>query len=80
MFDRVFHSSRPGTPHPMCSEWEKVAPGWCFMIALSLNVGGVVRLMKLRYYGKPIHMHVKTINISYRYEPDIVLYFGTMAS
>ena len=42
------------------------------MIALSLNVGGVVRLMKLRYYGKPIHMHEKNINIRYRYEPGIV--------
>ena len=39
MSERFFRSNRPGYPHPVVSEWRSV-------IAVSLNVGGGVRLIK----------------------------------
>ena len=41
-----FLSKRPGYPHPVCSELEIVVSEWRSVIAVSLNVGGGVRLIK----------------------------------
>ena len=41
-----FRSNRPGYPHPVSSELEIVVSEWRSVIAVSLNVGGGVRLIK----------------------------------
>ena len=46
MSERFFRSNRPGYPHPVCSELELVATEWRSVIAVSVNVGGGVRLIK----------------------------------
>ena len=46
MSERFFRSNRPGYPHPVSSELEKVVSEWRSVIAVSLNVGGGVRLIK----------------------------------
>ena len=46
MSERFFRSSRPGYPHPVYSEMEKVVSEWRLLIAVSLNVGGGVRPIK----------------------------------
>ena len=46
MFERFFRSIRPGHPHPVCSELGKVASERRSVIAVSLNVGGGVHLIK----------------------------------
>ena len=46
MSERFFISSRPGYPHPVCSEVEIVASEWRLVIAVSLNVGDGARLIK----------------------------------
>ena len=40
-----FPSNWPGFPHPVCSELEKEVSEWRSVIAVSLNVGGGVRLI-----------------------------------
>ena len=54
MFERFFRSNRPGYPHPVSSELEIVVSEWRSVIAVSLNVGGGVRLI-----GKTVHVHAK---------------------
>ena len=47
MSERFFRSNRPGYLHPVCSELEKkVVSEWRSVIAVSLNVGGGIRLIK----------------------------------
>ena len=46
MSERFFRSNRPGYPHPVSSELEIVVSEWRSVIAVSLNVGGGVRLIK----------------------------------
>ena len=43
---RLPPSNRPGYPHPVCSELEMVVSEWRSVIAVSLNVGDGVRLIK----------------------------------
>ena len=40
-----FRSTRPGHPHPVCSELEKVVSDWGSVIAASLNVSDGIRLI-----------------------------------
>ena len=42
-----FRSNRPGYPHPVCSELEKVVSEWGSVIAVSLNVGGCICIIRL---------------------------------
>ena len=44
--ERFFRSNRPEYPHPVSSELEIVASEWRSVIAVSLDVGGGVRLIK----------------------------------
>ena len=44
MSERFFQSNRPGYPHPV--SWKIVVSEWRSVIAVSLNVGGGVRLIK----------------------------------
>ena len=46
MSEQFFRSNRPGYPHPVSSELELVVSEWRSVIAVSLNVGGGVRLIK----------------------------------
>ena len=46
MSERFFRSNRPGYPLPVSSELKKVVSEWRSVIAVSLNVGGGVRLIK----------------------------------
>ena len=46
MSEPFFQSNRPGYAHPVYSELEKVVSEWWSVIAVSLNVGGGVRLRK----------------------------------
>ena len=46
MSKRFFRSNRPGYPDPVSSELEIVVSEWRSVIAVSLNVGGGVRLIK----------------------------------
>ena len=47
MSERFFRSNRPGYPHPVSSELEKIVVAeWRSLIAVSLNVGGGVHLIK----------------------------------
>ena len=46
MSERFFRSNRPGYPHPVSSELENSGIRGRLMIAVSLNVGGGVRLIK----------------------------------
>ena len=46
MSERFFRSNRPGYPPPLSSELEIVLSEWRSVIAVSLNVGGGVRLIK----------------------------------
>ena len=46
MPERFFRSNRSGYPHQVCSELEKVVLRWRLVIAVSMNVGGSVRLIK----------------------------------
>ena len=46
MSERFFRSNRPGYPHSVSSELEIVVSEWRSVIAVSLNVGGGVRLIK----------------------------------
>ena len=47
MSERFFRSNRPGYPHPVSSELENSGVSeWRSVIAVSLNVGGGVRLVK----------------------------------
>ena len=46
MSEHFFRSNRPGYPHPVSSELELVVSEWRSVIAVSLNVGGGVRLIK----------------------------------
>ena len=45
MSERFFRSKRPRYPHPVCSELEIVVSEWPSVIAVSLNIGGGVRLI-----------------------------------
>ena len=56
MSEQCFRSNRPGYPHPVSSELELVVSGWRSVIAVSLNVGGGVRLIK------PAKMYMCTQN------------------
>ena len=53
MSERFFRSNRPGYPHPVSSELEIVVSEWRSVIAVSLNVGGGVRLI---ITGKTVHV------------------------
>ena len=44
--ERFFRSNRPGYPHSVSSELEIVVSEWRSVTAVSLNVGGGVRLIK----------------------------------
>ena len=44
--ERYFRSNRPGYPHPVCSELEIVISEWRSVVAVSLNIGGGVHLIK----------------------------------
>ena len=44
MSERFFRSNRPRYPHQVCSELEIVESEWPSVIAVSLNIGGGVRL------------------------------------
>ena len=44
MSERFFRSNRPRYPHQVCSELEIVVSEWPSVIAVSLNIGGGVRL------------------------------------
>ena len=46
MSEQFFRSNRPGYPHLVSSELELVVSEWRSVIAVSLNVGGGVRLIK----------------------------------
>ena len=46
MSEQFFRSNRPGYPHPVSSELELVVSEWRSVMAVSLNVGGGVRLIK----------------------------------
>ena len=46
MSERFFRSNRPGYPHPVSSELENSGIRVAVVIAVSLNVGGGVRLIK----------------------------------
>ena len=60
MFERFFRSNRPGCPHPVSSELEIVVSEWRSVIAVSLNVGGGVRLIK------PAKLYICTQNTTDR--------------
>ena len=57
MSERFFRSSRPGYPHPVCSQLEIVVSEWRSVIAVSLNVGGGFRLIK----PAKLHVHANTL-------------------
>ena len=63
MSERLFRSSRPGYPHPVSSELEKVV--WRSVIAVSLNVGGGVRLIK------PAKLYMCTRNTTNTMRTDV---------
>ena len=63
MSERFFRPSKPGYPHPVCSELENSGfrgggGGGRSVIAVLLNVGGVVHLIKT---GKTVHVHAKSL-------------------
>ena len=55
MVKRFFRSNRPGYPHPVSSELENSGIRVGSVIAVSLNVGGGVRLIK----PAKLHVHAK---------------------
>ena len=65
MSERLFRSSRPGYPHPVSSELEKVVSEWRSVIAVSLNVGGGVRLIK------PAKLYMCTRNTTNTMRTDV---------
>ena len=69
--ERFFRSNRPGYPHPLSSELKIVVSEWRSVIAVSLNIGGGVRL--LNQTGKTVHVHAKHYkhNEDERTAPDV---------
>ena len=66
MFERFFRSNRSGYPHPVSSELEIVVSEWRSVIAVSLSVGGGVRLIK------PANLYICTQNTTdRRTAPDV---------
>ena len=57
--ERFLRSKRPGYPHPVSSELEKVVSEWRSVIAVSRNVGGGARLIK------PAKLYMCTQNATY---------------
>ena len=59
MSEQFFRSNRPGYPHPVCSELKIVLSERRLVIAVSLNVGGRIRLIKLAKLYMCTHKHYK---------------------
>ena len=57
--ERFLRSNRLGYPHPVSSELEIVVSEWRSVIAVSLNVGGGVRLIKPAKQYKCMQKHYK---------------------
>ena len=59
MSERFFRSNTPGYSHLVCSELENSVSEWRSVIAVSLNVGSSIRLIKLAKVYMCAHKHYK---------------------